>query len=287
MKKETYKKLLSTSKSVGRHTLRALYLITCHIVLIVMGFMIGAAVMSKKCEARVLYYGSETETVTVAYGGATIFRFNEAVKTISRASQFSITPSDQDNPDYAVLSVKPLFTKGKNKVTFLLANGAVVTTKIVVVLKANPETTDSFYDFLPKDTLIEKRNTEGSNITDLDLMKAMHRWENVMGYKVRSIARTVDTGVINLSAKLVRIYTGSKYNGYVFKIRNHSKKKSYKVDIKNLTLGKPNQALLSQIDNQIIRPKGLGKNVTFLRIVARPTSVYYNVNLPMGLIQKN
>ena len=258
------------------------------IILILIGLCLGLTITfaSKKCNARTVFYGSETETVTVAYGGPTIFRFNEEVKTISQVSRFSITPADSQNPNYTTLSVNPRFTRGSSKVTFILANGAVVATKIVIVPKDIPEKTDSFYDFRPKETLIEKSNgAKGQNITELDLMKAMIRGEQVIGHKTRALIRRVKTGVNGLSAKLVRIYTGPKFNGYVFKIRNKSKKKSYRFEVKNLSLGLPNQALLSQVDRKILGNKKSKENITFLRIVAKPTSVYYNINLPVALIK--
>ena len=64
------------------------------------------------------------------------------------------------------MSVTPRFTRGKDKVSFILANGAVVNTKIVIVPKAIPEKTDSFYDFVPKERLIDKsKGAEGSNVS--------------------------------------------------------------------------------------------------------------------------
>ena len=97
-------------------------------------------------------------------------------------------------------------------------------------------------------------NSEGSDVSDLELMKSMIRWDNVVGYKVRNLIRTVNTGVDGLSAKLVRVYTGPKYNGYVFKIRNESRKE-YAIDVKSLTLGVPNVALLSQVDRKILESR--------------------------------
>ncbi|MCK5074695.1 MAG: hypothetical protein KAQ98_14790, partial [Bacteriovoracaceae bacterium] len=84
------------------------------IILILIGLCLGLALTftSKKCNARTVFYGSETETVTVAYGGPTIFRFNEEVKTISQVSRFSITSADSQNPNYTTLSVNPRFTRG-------------------------------------------------------------------------------------------------------------------------------------------------------------------------------
>lgn len=270
-------KLIRLSKRFTYDFYRVILIIISHFIIISAGIYIG----SSECSARDIYYGSETETVTVAFGGETIFRFNEAVKTISRASSFSIGPADKKDPDYAVLSVTPRFRSGKSEITFLLADGAVVTTKLVTVSKAIPEKTDSFYDFAPKKSLVEKEGNAGPNITDLELMKSMIRWEDIVGVKERSLIRTVRSGIENLSAKLVRVYTGSKYNGYVYKITNLSKNKKFVIDIRSLTLGRPNQALLSQADTNLLKPK----EATFLRIVAKPTSIYYNVNLPVGPIK--
>ena len=222
--------------------------------------------------AREVYYGSEAETITAAYGGPTIFRFDDEVKTISRASKFIIWPADKTDPNYAVLSLTPRFTKGTSKITFILANGVVVSTKISVVPKSIPEKTDSFYDFRPKDQqLIEdkKSNGKGANISELELMKAMIRWDDVVGYQKRVLVRSVKTGIKSINAKLVRIYTGPKYNGYIFKIRNLNPKKDYFVDVKSLTLGNPN-ALLSQVDRKILKPLNPKRMSRFLELSLNP-----------------
>lgn len=166
--------------------------------------------------------------------------------------------------------------------SFILANGAVVNTQIVIVSKPTPEQVNSFYDFLPKKHLISK-DKKGSHVSDLDLMKSMIRWDNIIGYKSRQLSRMVHTGIKGVSANLVRLYTGPKYNGYVFKINNLSKDPKL-IDLTKLTLGRPNVALLSQVDQKILKAKK-GKNSTFLRIVAKPTSVYYNLSLPVGPLQ--
>ena len=214
-------------------------------------FLVVGIMVNEECQARIIYYGSETQLAMVAYGGPTIFRFNEEVKTISQASRFTITPADSEKPDYTTLSVNPRFTRGSSKVTFILSNGVVVTIKIIIVSKKIPENVDSFYDFRPKETLIEKNvGTQGHNITELDLMKAMIRGETVVGYRTRTLIRTVNSGVRWVSAKLVRIYTGPKFNGYIFKIRNGSSRKKYAFTLEKLSLGQPNQALLSQVDKK-------------------------------------
>ena len=277
MNKFFVQSVLNALKSTASLVYRILIVILTHIVLIYVGFNLGVGT----CQAKTIYYGSETEAVTLSYGGETIFRFNEPVKTISRASNFSIETADKTNPDYAVLSVTPRFTKGESKVTFLLANGAVVSTNIETVSKAIPEKTDSFYDFVPKSSLIEKEANVTSDITDIELLKSMVRREEVLGIEQRPIEREVHSGVADLKSKLVRLYTGAKFNGYVFKLTNVSKKKTYAVDLRYLTLGKPNLALLSQTDKDKIKPN----ESTFFRIVAKPSSVYYNLNIPFGEVK--
>lgn len=269
--------VLNGLKFLANLIYKVLIIIISHIVLLYIGFNLGM----NTCHAKTIYYGSETEAVTISYGGETIFRFNEPVKTISRASDFSIETADKANPDYAILSVTPRFTKGKSKITFLLANGAVVSTNIETVSKAIPEKTDSFYDFIPKSSLIEKEGNVTSDITDIDLMKSMIRREEVLGVEQRPLEREIDSGVADLKAKLVRLYTGAKFNGYVFKLTNGSKKKTYAVDLRYLSLGKPNLALLSQTDKDKLKPS----ESTFFRIVAKPSSVYYNLNIPFGEVK--
>ena len=247
-------------------------------------FFIEFVFHTPNCHAKTIYYGSEVEAVTLSYGGPTIFRFNEPVKTISQVSKFNIKPADTTNPNYSVLSVTPIFTRGKTKVSFILANGVVVHVQMVIVSKSIPEKTDSFYDFIPKENLI-KKSSEGSNVSDLELMKAMIRRDNVVGYKTRNLWRLVNTtDVQGIHARLVRVYTGSKYNGYVFEIHNRSSKK-YAIDLTNLTLGNPSVALLSQVDHKVLGRRNRKNNMTYLRIVSKPSSVYYNISLPISPIK--
>ena len=246
-----------------------------------------ALVLPSRAFARQIYYGSETESVSIAYGGPTILRFNEPVKTISQASRFTIAPADAENPNYAVISVTPRFSEGQDKVTFILADGAVVNLRIITASKAIPERTDSFYDLKPKESLLESmdKGQEAAVLSELDLMKAMIRGDGVTGYKTEPMSRLVNTGIANISARLVRVYTGPKYNGYIFKIKNQDPKTKYLVNLEKLTLGQPNTAMLSQVDRKVLGTTEKD-NFAYLRIVAKPTSIYYNVNLPVAPIVK-
>jgi hypothetical protein len=250
---------------------------------------IALLVISISAHSRIIYYGESVETLTVGHGGPTIFRFDEEVKTISQASKYLISPADKNNPKYDTLSVTPRFKRGRSKVTFILASGAIVNTEIVTVSKNLPEKIDSFYDFRPKDDLIEREHLgEGKEgISKLQLMKSMIRWENIIGYKVKNITRRINSGIKGIEAKLVTVYSGPRFNGYIFKLTNSSYKRTYFIDLRNLGLGKSNLALLSQVDRNTLHPKKSGKNVTFLRIVSLPTSVYYSVSLPVSVIKES
>lgn len=250
--------------------------------------VISLLTVGKEAEARIVYYGSETENITVAYGGPTILRFDEEVKTISQAARFTIEPADATQPDYKVLSITPRFPSGTSAIAFILANGQVVNTKAVIVSSTLPEKVDSFYDFRPKDRLLDQleKSEKASKISELELMKSMIKWEQVVGYNLRKLIRTVPSGVEGLSVQLIRVYTGAEYNGYVFKIVNESKHRSYRIDLKDLVLGSPNTAILSQIDRKLLRAAPTNENTALLRIVAKPASIYYSVNLPFEKLEE-
>src|SRR4051812_40465465 len=86
--------------------------------------------------AKAIYFGSETEAVTLVYGNSTLFRFSGEVRTISQASRFEIAPANSDQPNYSLLSVKPRFSEGKSDVVFILADGTTIKTRLMVVSSA-------------------------------------------------------------------------------------------------------------------------------------------------------
>jgi hypothetical protein len=241
---------------------------------------------SSLAQAKIVYYGSETESLPLVYGSSTIIRFTEDVKTISQASKFIIEPSDATDPNYKTLTIKPRYPDSMDKVTFILSDDSVVSLKIMTVAKAIPEKTDNFFDLRPKEQKIDPESAKGADITELELMKAMIRTDNLVGYNAQDYVRAVRSGIDGISAQLVKVYTGPKFNGYIFQIVNNSSGTTYVIDLKSLTLGSPNQALLSQVDERVLQPKGTEKSssTTYLRIVAKPTSVYSSVALPIAPI---
>ncbi|MGE4233052.1 MAG: hypothetical protein AB7F43_06965 [Bacteriovoracia bacterium] len=256
-------------------------------------FLLSISVISllsctQEAEARIVYYGSETETLSVAYGGPTILRFDEEVKTISQAARFTIEPADATQPDYKVLSITPRFPSGSSNIAFILASGQVVNTKAIIVSSSLPEKVDSFYDFRPKDKLLDQldKSDKTAKISELELMKSMIKWEQVVDYNLRKLIRTVPSGIDDLSIQLIRVYTGAEYNGYIFKLVNNSKHRSYSINLKDLVLGTPNMAILSQIDRNVLKSEATKENTAYLRIVAKPASIYYSVNLPFEKLEE-
>ena len=162
--------------------------------------------------------------------------------------------------------------KGTINVHFLLSNKKVVSLEIRIMSSKLKSKTKSYLEFIPKDELIESPK---DGISDLDLMKAMIRGDNVVNYKIIEKTRWVRSKIKNLHLKLVKIYSGNKYNGLVFSIKNNSKK-NFIADIRSLTLGGPGQVILAQIDDKIILPKGH----TLLRLVAKASTETYSLKIP-------
>jgi hypothetical protein len=238
--------------------------------------------------AKSLYFGTDTEVVTLVYGGATLFRFPGEVRTISQASRFEIAPANADQPNYALLAIRPRFTSGSSDVVFILSDGTTIKTKLVVVSRAIPEKTDAIYEFKSKDTLLGQGDDAkaGSGLSELDLMKAMLRSDEVSGYEVKNLVRSISPGFKGVTTKLVRIYTGNQFNGYIFELTNNTKTQKLFVNVQNLVLGDPNVAILSSVDQPIIEPEGSGHEKTFLRIVAKPSSIYNQLVLPIQVVDK-
>ncbi|MFK7824480.1 MAG: hypothetical protein AB8G05_09995 [Oligoflexales bacterium] len=248
-----------------------------------------AMLLCSSVQAKTIYYGSERENISISYGVSTLLRFDEEVKTITQASKFEIKPADPNKPDYRILSIKPRSKKARSNVTFILANDVVVNAKLNTVVSKLHETTNTFYDLKAKSLRIDPiaRSSRGGSVSEVELMKAMIRVDRVIGYKARTLSQTVRTGIDGITARLVKVYTGPKFHGYIFKVTNNSKDKTYALDVKSLTLGRPNVALLSQSDSNILYPKQKQEpqlNSTLLRIVAKPTSVYYSISLPVAPI---
>ena len=241
---------------------------------------------SFRSEARVIYYGNQEELINVVFDQPTIFRFSALVKTISSVSGFDISPVDSTDPDYSVLSVKPLFLDQTANVLFVLDNGETVSLKLKSVSHQLPEIVDSIYDFKSNKQLIDMKSPQSVKISELELMKAMIRGDQVIGYQLRKLVRTMWDFKKGLDVKLLKIYTGSHFNGYVFGVKNKTYQ-TIQFDLKTLQMGSPNLAILSQIDSDgKILSKSKKKTWTYLRVVAKPSSVFRDMRLPTSKITK-
>ena len=250
-------------------------------------FTFLVASMPVRALARTIYFGSETETVTLDYSNPTLFRFPGEVRTISQASRFEIAPANADQPNYSLLSIRPRFSTGSTPVVFILADGTTIKTKLMVVSKVNPERTDSIYDFKSKESLLDSDEAgKVGSLSELALMKAMIRGDQVTGYEVRNLVRTLSPGFKGVETKLVKIYTGNQYNGYIFEISNKTEGQRLFVNVQNMLLGDPNVAILSTVDHSILEPKNSGHEKAVLRIVAKSSSLYSQLILPIQVVEK-
>lgn len=250
-----------------------------------MKFLLGILLSSfaLNAQAKLIHYGKSAETVRIAPGGPTIFRFPSDVRTISQAKLFDIKPSNTDEPDYSVLSVTPRFKDGAGLVTFILADDSVVRTNIVIDEHAKNQT---LYDFQDKAALLAQgiSGKSGPPVSAMDLMRAMLRDDLVSGYKYKKVSNTV-TRIGQARVELVRIYEGDQFNGYVFKLRNDDKKKDYHIDIRRLSVGRPNLAVLSQVDQMVLPPAKTKPHETTLRVVTKSTAYLTDIVLPLSVHQ--
>ena len=247
--------------------------------------------LSSSVRARTIYFGSEVEVVTLPAGDDTLLKFPSEVRTITRAQRYEIQPADPEQPSYSVLRVRPRFSSGANNVAFILNDGTIIRTKLTVVSTASPEKIDSVYEFKSKDGLIsQEEGKAGAALSDLELMKAMIRGDEVPGYDIKSVSRSVTPGFRGVTTTLIKVYTGNRFNGYVFEIVNRTKDKRLLVNIQNLMLGEPNQAIFSNVDTPVVDPEHgpekQGRSRTLVRIVAKPTSIYSKLILPIETVLK-
>src|SRR4051812_20017736 len=102
--------------------------------------------ISVPVHAREIVYGKAKETLSVSFGVETLFRFPMEVKTITEAQRFEIRPANSEEPDYSVLAVKPRMMEGVADITFILSDGSVIRTQLVISNRSNVKK-DSIYDF--------------------------------------------------------------------------------------------------------------------------------------------
>lgn len=243
---------------------------------VLLGFSI--LVVGSLAKAKEIYYGNTPEVVRIKYGESKVIRFDQEVKTINGASRLSVGPADQNDPDYSLLSVAPRFTKGKSNVVFILSDGSAVRVKFVVTKYSAG---DGFIELKPKSALVQKRKNR-PQLSEIELMKAVLRGDKVIGFKSTYHNMAISSGVSGLSMKLVKSYKGDHLNGYVYKLR-YSGRKELIVDIRKLTIGSPNLAVVAQTDSDILTRKN---RTTLLRIITKSSASGSRVKAPFSVRKK-
>lgn len=252
-------------------------------------------VVTSLAQARTIAFGAKPERVEVAYGKPTIFRFETTVKTISNSEKFEIGPASEEAPDYTTLVVQPRTTSNSDTVVFLLSDGDVAKLLLVPVSGPTAEKLETFHELKGKSDggskktepdLASQLADDDEGTSKVELMKALILGGKVRGYQVREVAKPLVTGLAGVEACLVRVYAGSDYNGYVFKLTNKSSSQKYEIDIRRLKLGEPNLALMAQVDRKVIEPESTGHQDAYLTIVALPSSLSRDVVLPVSWVKR-
>ena len=243
--------------------------------------------LPETASARLVVFGKARETIPVAFGVESLFRFPMEVKTVTEASRFEIKPSNSDDPDYSVLAVKPRMSEGAADVTFILSDGSVIRTQLLISNRPNLRK-DSIYDFKPKDDLVSANPNLAEKhdpmvISELDLMRAMIRGENVAGFDLSHRSQSIGVGSPHLAATLVKVYSGKDVNGYVYILKTDTSDRAFEIDLKGLAIGQPNLAVLAEVDQTQIGGKTAEERQTVLRIVAKPGASSQRVILPVAI----
>ncbi len=82
--------------------------------------------------------------------------------------------------------------------SFSSSDGTTIKTRLVVVSKAIPEKTDAIYEFRSRDSAVSNEGGSGERIgaalSELELMRAMLRGDEVSGYDIKNVSRSLFPG---------------------------------------------------------------------------------------------
>ncbi len=234
-----------------------------------------------QASAKTIYYGSNVELVNLIRSEDTVFTFMSKVKSMKVPDGVIVNRYDTESGDTSELIVKPMISKVNGRLVFRLDTGDTIKLKIRVFNKYENKITDDVYEFKP---LAEKAegHKDISEINALDAMKTMLRSDNHESFSVRDVFADIWPWKKGIDTKLIKIYSGKNFNGYVYKISNSSRNQSVKIDVTELKLGNPDQARYIQIDEETIPPKGS----TLLRVVAAPSSYHRDLTLPVRFVKE-
>lgn len=244
--------------------------------------------------ARSLQYGDAPITLEIPYGKSTVLRFDSKVSSIQNAEKYEIGPLNDQQPNYAELSVKPRTTSGGDTVNFHLADGAIVKLRLLAVTNTHGEGVETVHTLkkvLPEPAAITKDLLPDPSDDEMGdgkvaLMKALILGTKLRGYQIRPLGTPVKTALDGVEATLEQVYAGRDYTGYVIQIVNKDATRQFEIDIRRLKIGEPNLALMSQVDRRVIEREASGRNIAKLTIVALPSSLSRDVVLPLAWIKK-
>jgi hypothetical protein len=246
---------------------------------------LALAFVANRATAKTIYFGSAPELVPVASGDTTVLHFEEPVKRISNAASFIIKPLNEEVPDYTTLGVTPRSQSGKSEVAFVLASGEIARLRLSVVPRQAGVKVDFEYEVKSRKALVESRAEALPAVGRLELMTAMIRGDQVAGYEVSNVARTLSSQGASIRVVLDRVYEGSDFKGYVYEVQNLSPRQ-LDLDVRKLQFGNPSQAVLAYSDLDLLDAASSGKDKTRVIVVAKPTSTYRDAVLPVRVTQQ-
>ena len=154
--------------------------------------------------------------------------------------------------------------------------------------RMEPPKKDSIYDFKAKEELADtnpglKDHTGPIVISELDLMRAMILGNQVSGFNTENYSMPIALGSPHLTAELKRVYRGHDMNGYVYLLKTDLNDRGFEVTLEALAIGRPNLAILAQVDRSFIGGKRPEDREVYLRVVARPGTSSQRIILPVAL----
>ena len=241
-----------------------------------------AFLTTPNANAKTIYYGTGVELVNLIRSEDTVFTFLSKVKSMKVPDGVVVNRYDTESGDTSELIVKPMISKIKGRLVFRLDTGETIKLKLRVFKKFQNRVTDDVYEFKP---ISEKADSHKdiSEINALEAMKTMLRSDNHESFSFREVFADIWPWKKGVKTKLIKIYSGKNFNGYVYKITNTSRTKSAKVDVTELKLGNPDQARYIQVDND---GKIAPKKSVLLRIVAAPSSYHHDLTLPVRYVKE-
>ena len=249
-------------------------------------FVTFVATSSEMALAKSIYFGSSIELVPVNYGAKTILRFDEPVKTISNVTDFVIKPVNEDAPDYAILSVEPRHLGGKTDVSFILANGEIAKLRLSVVPRQASVKVESIYDIKSQRSMIENRAAATPFLGRLDLMTAMIRGDQVVGFEITAPNIDVGNDSNGVKVTLRKVYSGDAFKGYVYEIASRADAGHINLDVRSIQFGSPNQALLAYSDLETLDPKDTERSKSRLIVITKQGVNFRDALLPIRVTKE-